>query len=312
MDTVRQVFHQTSRLAFLFAGLGSKAALAAAQSPGGAAAGGGPGAGPASTHDIWLRIYDMLAAYGLKVVGALVILLLGRWIARLLSALLGRTLTRAKLDPTLVSFIDNLSYTVMLVFVIVAALANAGVQTASVVAVLGAAGLAIGLALQGSLSNFASGVLLLVFKPFRVNDVVEVAGTKGTVQAIHVFNTVLNSSDNVRIIVPNGQVTGARILNYTINGTRQLDLAASVAPGNDLVKTRQAIARILTTDARVLPAPAALVAVSATAAAATDFVVRPWVKTTDYSSVCYDLTEKLKTALEQQGIAVVSVHTNST
>jgi small conductance mechanosensitive channel len=310
MGIVQQMVHQVSRLAFLLACLGPKAAFAAASSPAGAAAGGGT-AGPNSVHDVWVRVYDMLAAYGLNIIGAVVILLLGWWIARLLSSLVNKALTRAKVDPTLVSFIDNLSYTAMLVFVIVAALANAGVQTASVVAVLGAAGLAVGLALQGSLSNFASGVLLLVFKPFRVDDVVEVAGTKGAVKAIHVFNTVLNSSDNVRIIVPNGQVTGARILNYTINGTRQLDLTVSVARENDPVKARQAIDLVLTADARVLPEPAALVAVSEMASATTDFVVRPWVKTTDYWPACYDLTEKLRTTLERQGIAVASVHTHS-
>jgi small conductance mechanosensitive channel len=187
-----------------------------------------------------------------------------------------------------------------------------GVQTASVVAVLGAAGLAIGLALQGSLGNFASGVLLLVFKPFRVDDFVEVAGTKGTVQAIHVFNTVLNSSDNIRIIVPNGQVTGARILNYTINGTRQIDLTVSVSRDNDSVKARRAIESVLAADKRILPEPAPLVAVSEMASATTDFVVRPWVETTDYWPVCYDLTEKLKTVPERQGIVVSSVHMHST
>ena len=307
MGIARQVIHQVPRLALLFVGLGSKAAFAAAQSPAGVS-----NAGPVATHDTFIRVYDMLAAYGLNVIGAFAILLLGWWIARLLSSLVSKALTRAKVDPTLVSFVDNLSYTVMLVFVIVAALAKVGVQTASVVAVLGAAGLAIGLALQGSLSNFASGVLLLVLKPFRVGDVVEVAGTKGTVQAIHVFNTVLNSSDNVRIIVPNSQVTSARILNYTINGTRQLDLTVSVARENDPVKTRQAIDLVVTADTRVLPEPAPLVAVSEMTSATTNFVVRPWVKTADYWPACYDLTEKLKATLERQGVGVSSVQMHST
>jgi hypothetical protein len=164
--------------------------------PGGAAGTGGAASviGLDRAEDLLNRIYALLAEYGLRALGAIVMLLIGRWVAKLLSSVIGRALTRAKVDPTLIPFIENLGYTALLVFVVIAALAAVGVQTASVVAVLGAAGLAVGLALQGSLANFASGVLLLVFKPFRVGDFVEIGGVKGTVQAIHVFNTVLNRS----------------------------------------------------------------------------------------------------------------------
>jgi small conductance mechanosensitive channel len=187
----------------------------------------------------------MLAEYGLKVLGAILIFLIGRYVAGVLSRILSRILTKAKVDPTLVPFIENLSYTAMLVFVVVAALDRVGVQTASFIAVLGAAGLAVGLALQGSLANFASGVLLLVFKPFRVGDFVEIGGVKGTVQAIQIFNTVINSPDNIRIVVPNGQVTGGTISNYTVNGTRRVDLVVSVSYGDDLQKARRVIDGVL-------------------------------------------------------------------
>jgi small conductance mechanosensitive channel len=307
MRIARQVVHLVSRLAFLLVLLGSRAAFAAASAAAAAAAGDNAGtspAGPAGLHEVMNRIYAILAAYGLKIIGALLILLVGRWAAKLLSSLVGKALTRAKVDPTLVPFIDNLGYTAMLMFVVIAALAEAGVQTASVVAVLGAAGLAVGLALQGSLANFASGVLLLMFKPFRVGDFVEIAGTKGTVQAIHVFNTVLNAPDNVRIIVPNGQVTSGSILNYTINGTRRIDLVVSVSYDDDLQKARRVIEGVLAADKRILPEPAPLVAVSEMADSSMDFVVRPWVKTDDYWPVFYDLTEKLKVTLDEQGITI--------
>lgn len=250
------------------------------------------------------RVYEMLAEYGLKVLGAILIFLIGRYVAGVLSRILSRILTKAKVDPTLVPFIENLSYTAMLVFVVVAALDRVGVQTASFIAVLGAAGLAVGLALQGSLANFASGVLLLVFKPFRVGDFVEIGGVKGTVQAIQIFNTVINSPDNIRIVVPNGQVTGGTISNYTVNGTRRVDLVVSVSYGDDLQKARRVIDGVLSSDPRILADPAPVVAVHEMASSSINFVVRPWVKTADYWKVYWDLTEKLKVAIDDNGLTI--------
>lgn len=255
-------------------------------------------------EQILTRVYEMLAEYGLKVVGAMLIFLVGRWVAKLLSRLIVKVLTRAKVDPTLVPFIENLSYTAMLVFVVVAALGQAGVQTASFIAVLGAAGLAVGLALQGSLANFASGVLLLVFKPFRVGDFVEIGGVKGTVQGIQIFNTVLNSPDNVRIVVPNGQVTGGTISNYTINGTRRVDLVASVSYDDDLKKARRVIENVLASEPKILAQPAPVIAVNEMAESSIDFVVRPWVKVADYWEVYWSLTEKLKVAMDENGLTI--------
>jgi small conductance mechanosensitive channel len=268
--------------------------------------------------EVLSRVCEMLVKYGLQVVGAVLILAVGRWLAKLLSRLISRVLTKAKVDATLVPFIENLSYTAMLVFVIVAALDRVGVQTASFIAVLGAAGLAVGLALQGSLANFASGVLLLVFKPFRIGDFVEIGGVKGTVQAIQIFNTVLNSPDNIRIVVPNGQVTGGSILNYTINGTRRVDLVIGVSYDDDLKKARQVIEGVLAAEPRILAEPAPVVAVNEMGDSSVNFVVRPWVKTADYWGVYCSLTEKLKVAMDENGLTIpfpqqeIFVHTAAT
>ena len=232
MRMARRIVNQVSGVALFFVLVGSKAAFAAASAPAGAAGEGSASTSPilsGNINEIMNRIYALVVQYGMNFVGAVAIFFIGRWVAKSVSSLLSKALTKAKVDPTLVLFMDNLAYTAMLVFIIIAALAEVGVQTASVVAVLGAAGLAVGLALQGSLANFASGVLLLVFKPFRVGDYVEIAGVGGTVQAIHVFNTVLNDPNNIRVIVPNGQVTSGNILNYTINGTRRIDLTVCVS-----------------------------------------------------------------------------------
>lgn len=320
-----RIFSRVSGLVLLVVLLGSS--MAAAQDAPAAAAAAPTVSGDAAetpivsidnAEKILTRVYEILAEYGLKVVGAVLIFLVGRWVAKLLSRLMTRVLTKAKVDPTLVPFIENLGYTIMLVFVVIAALGQAGVQTTSLIAVLGAAGLAVGLALQGSLANFASGVLLLVFKPFRVGDYVTVGGVSGTVQAIQIFNTVLNSPDNVRIVVPNGQVTGGSISNYTINGTRRVDLVVSVSYDDDLKKARRVIESVLAAEPKLLAEPAPVIAVNAMGESSIDFVVRPWVKVADYWNVYWSLTEKLKVAMDDNGLTIpfpqrdVHVHTATT
>jgi small conductance mechanosensitive channel len=257
-----------------------------------------------TVQDVWTRIYGYLAEYGLKIVGAVIIFLVGRWVAKQLAKLTAAAMTRAKLDETLVRFVKDLCYVAMLAFVIIAALANIGVQTASAIALVGAAGLAVGLALQGSLANFAAGVLMLIFKPIRVGDFVEVGGVKGTAKEIGIFTTVLSSPDNVRIIVPNGQIMGSTISNYTINGTRRVDMVIGVSYEDDLKKAKEIIEGVLATDERILPDPAPVVAVSALADSSVNFVVRPWVKVADYWGTYFDLTERIKVALDENGITI--------
>jgi small conductance mechanosensitive channel len=250
------------------------------------------------------KIYEYLATYGLSVVAAVVIFIVGRWLAKLISKLVAKGMIKAKVEKTLANFVQNLCYIALLIFVIIAALSKLGIQTASFIAIVGAAGLAVGLALQGSLANFASGVLMLIFKPFKVGDFVEVAGAKGTVKEVQIFNTVLAAPDNVRVIIPNAQVTGGNILNYSVNGTRRVDLVAGISYEDDPKKAKQVIEQVLADDERVLAEPAATVAVSELGDSSVNFVVRPWVKAEDYWGVYFDITQKIKLALDQNGISI--------
>ncbi len=250
------------------------------------------------------KVYEYLATNGLNLVYALLILIVGHWVSVLAGALVQKGLARTKVDITLHGFIAGLAKTGIFVFVILAVLERLGVRTTSFVAVLAAAGFAIGLALQGALANFAAGVLLIVFKPFRIGDYVEVAGTAGTIRRIEIFNTILDSPDNRRIIVPNAQVTGGNITNYTINGTRRVDMTVGVSYDDDLRKAREVIAQVLRGEERILAEPAPVIAVSQMADSSVNLVVRPWVKTPDYWAVYFDLTEKIKIALDDNGITI--------
>ncbi len=250
------------------------------------------------------KIGELIATYGLRILVAIVVFLIGRWVAKLLSSLAGKAMKKSNLDPTLIKFLTNLIYIALLLFVIIAVLGMIGIETASFAVVLGAAGLAIGLALQGSLSNFASGVLMMIFKPFKVGDFIEAGGALGSVKEIQIFNTILNSPDNVRVIIPNAQVTGGNIKNYTVNGTRRVDLVIGVSYDDDLKKTKEVIEKVLAADERILKEPQWTVAVSELADSSVNFVVRPWVNVTDYWAVYFDTTTKIKIALDKNGITI--------
>ena len=250
------------------------------------------------------KIYEYLAQYGLRILGALIIFLIGRWLAKIASQWIEKALIKSRLDKTLVSFIKNLSYIVLLVLVAMAAVKPIGIETAQFAVALGAAGLAIGLALQGSLSNFASGFLMIIFHPFKVGDFIEAAGIKGTVKEIQIFNTIVNTPDNVRAIIPNAKITDSNILNYTATGTRRVDLVIGVSYEDDLKKAKSIIEGVLASDDRILNDPAPKVAVSELADSSVNFVVRPWVNSADYWDVYFEMTAKIKLALDQNGITI--------
>ncbi|WP_236890094.1 mechanosensitive ion channel family protein [Desulfoluna limicola] len=253
---------------------------------------------------ILLKGQELLAFYGLKVVAALAIFIIGRIAAGMLRGVLKKMMEKGQVEPTLTSFICSVSYVAMLAFVIIAALGKLGVQTASFVAVLGAAGLAVGLALQGSLSNFASGVLLVIFTPFKVGDYVEAGGTSGTVEEISIFSTIIKSPDNKRIIVPNASVTGANIINHTANDQRRVDLVVGVGYGDDIDLVRTTLQEILAKDDRLLAEPAPTIGVVELAESSVNLVVRPWVKTADYWAVYFDLNEAIKKTFDEKGISI--------
>jgi small conductance mechanosensitive channel len=250
------------------------------------------------------KIYEFLATYWLQVVAAVVIFLVGRWLAKVVSNLVAKAMTKAKVEPTLTNFVKSLCHIALLAFVVIASLKKLGIPMTEFTVVVGAAGLAVGFALQGSLSNFAAGVLLIIFKPFKVGDFVEVAGKMGTVKEIRIFNTILNSPDNVRVIIPNGQVTGGNIMNFTVNGTRRIDLVIGVSYEDDLKKTQQVIEKVILGDERILKEPAYTIAVSELADSSVNFVVRPWVNASDYWDVRFKITEGIKLALDKNGISI--------
>jgi small conductance mechanosensitive channel len=195
-------------------------------------------------------------------------------------------------------------YYALLIFVVIAALGQIGIQTASFVAIVGAAGLAIGLAMQGSLSNFAAGVLIIIFKPFKIGDFVEMAGTAGVVENIMIFTTEMKTGDNKKIIVPNSSVLGGVITNYSANDTRRVDLVMGIGYNDDIDKAKQVLEEIINADERILKDPAPLIAVSELADSSVNFAVRPWVKSADYWAVYFSLNETVKKRFDQEGISI--------
>lgn len=250
------------------------------------------------------KVYELLTVYGMRVVAAIVIFVVGRWVAGMVAKLIRRVMTKSKTDETLVSFVGNLSYIALLAFVVIAALNQLGIQTASFIAVLGAAGLAIGLALQGSLGNFAAGVLMIIFKPFKVGDFIEGAGTAGVVEEIQIFNTQLKTPDNKAVIVPNAKLTGDNITNYTTKGTRRVDFVFGIGYEDDIDKARGIIQEIIDQDERVLKDQKPLIVVSELADSSVNFTVRAWTTSDDYWSFYFDTTEKVKKQFDAQGVSI--------
>ena len=247
---------------------------------------------------------EWFTVYGLRVVGAILIFLFGRWIARGLTNLLKRVLTAREVEGTLVSFASHLTYAALVTVVVIASLNQLGVQTTSFVAIIGAAGLAIGLALQGSLSNFAAGVLIIMFRPFKVGDLVDAGGVFGVVEELDIFTTQLRTPDNKTIIVPNGQVTGGSLINYSAKETRRVDLVFGCGYDDDVKRVKALLEEIVAADERILDDPAPTVAVLELADSSVNFAVRPWVKAADYWGVYFDLQETVKTRFDAEGISI--------
>lgn len=242
--------------------------------------------------------------YGVKLIVALFIFVIGKWLAKKLSSVAEKMMKTREVDAALVNFISSMVYYALLIFVVIASLGQIGIQTASFVAIVGAAGLAIGLAMQGSLSNFAAGVLIIIFKPFKIGDFVEMAGVSGVIENIMIFTTEMKTGDNKKVIVPNSSVLGGVITNYSANDTRRVDLVMGIGYSDDIDKARQVLEELINADERILKDPAPLVAVSELADSSVNFVVRPWVKSADYWGVYFGLTEAVKKRFDQEGISI--------
>ncbi len=255
-------------------------------------------------ENIVMKLQEWIVLYGLKVVAAIAILVLGRIAAGIIRGVVRRLLRKSKVEETLVSFFTSGTYVAIMAFVVIAAISRLGVQTASFIAVLGAAGLAVGLALQGSLANFAAGVLLIAFKPFKVGDFITAGGVSGGVEAIGIFTTELKSPDNKKIIIPNAKVTADSIINNSAKETRRIDMVAGVSYSDDLAKVRKVLEGIMSEDERILKDPTPTIGVLELADSSVNFAVRPWVNRADYWDVFFATQEKIKQRFDAEGISI--------
>jgi small conductance mechanosensitive channel len=245
-----------------------------------------------------------ISVYAINIIAALIIFIVGKWLSRKIADLLGKLLEKNNVDSTLVNFLRNLIYYALVVVVVIAAIGKLGVNTTSFLTILGAAGLAIGLALKDSLSNFAAGVMLVLFKPFTIGDVVSTAGITAKVEKITIFNTIFCTPDNQMVIVPNNKIISDIITNINAKDTRRIDLVVGISYTDDMVKTKGILEGLAKEDSRILTDPETTIAVAELADSSVNLVFRPWVKTADYWAVRFDLTENIKNALDAAGISI--------
>jgi small conductance mechanosensitive channel len=255
-------------------------------------------------EDIMNKLIEWGATFGIKLIAAIAILIIGNIIAKNIRKLILKLMDKKKVDKTISSFISSLTFSAFWIFVILAALSQLGIQTTSFIAVIGAAGLAIGLALQGSLSNFASGFLIILFRPFKVGDYVKAGGVSGSISKISIFTTDFTTPDNKKIIVPNSQIMNGTITNYSAEKTRRVDLTFGVGYETDISKVKDILSNIITGHKHVLKDPEPFVRVGELADSSINFVVRVWTKTEDYWGVFFDLTEQVKNEFDKNGISI--------
>jgi len=257
-----------------------------------------------STSVYFEKGVELLMSYGPRLVLAIVVLIVGLWAVRAISRLVERVLMKHEYDLSLQKFLARLVSVSLKAMLFISVISMVGVKTTSFVAVLGAAGLALGFALQGSLSNFAGGVMILLFKPFEIGDVIESQGFTGKVEEIRIFNTIIKTFDNKTIIIPNGAVSSGSITNYTTESTRRVDMTFGVGYDDDIAKVKEVLRRVVEGDERVLKDPSPMIVVSEHGASSVNFHVRPWCRTEDYWGVYFDMHEKIKVAFDQEGISI--------
>lgn len=250
------------------------------------------------------KAIELVMMYAPKVVLAIITLIVGLWLIGMITKVTRKSMEKTKADKTLIPFITNLISWLLKVLLFISVASMVGIATTSFIAVLGAAGLAIGLALQGSLGNFAGGVLILIFKPYNVGDLIEAQGHLGVVKEVQIFNTILLTPDNKRVIIPNGAVSNGSIVNYSAEGILRVDMVIGIAYESDIPKAKEVLHKAMADHELVLKDPEPTVAVSELADSSVNFVVRPWSKVEDYWQVYFDITEAAKLGLEDSGISI--------
>ncbi len=256
------------------------------------------------TTEIINSITQIAADFGLRLLYAVLIIFVGRWVVKLLLKIIKSALEKTTVEETVRIFVANLLNTLLMVIIFIAAINQLGIETTSIIAMLGAAGLAIGLALQGSLANFAAGILIVIFRPYKVGDYIEAGSAAGTVLDIQIFSTVLKTPDNKVVVVPNGTIMDSSIINYTGQETRRVDIIASCGYEDDIDKVKDILQDILNRDERILEEPEPRIAVSELADNSINFIVRPWVKSSDVLSVKYSILEQIKKRFDAEGISI--------
>jgi small conductance mechanosensitive channel len=262
---------------------------------------------PTSVEDVsqlWMQVQGVVTDWGIKVLAAVAIFIIGRWIAKGIRRGVRRMMEKGDADPIIIGFVGSIVYIALLAFVVIAALGQLGIQTTSFIAILGAAGLAVGLALQGSLANFAAGFMMIIFRPFKVGDFIEGAGVAGVVKDMQIFTTTLKTGDNKTIIIPNAKISGDNIINYSAEENRRVDMTVGVAYDADLSKVRDVLNDIISKDERIMADPAPLIVVGELADSSVNFIVRVWTRTGDYWAVNFDMNETIKNRFDEAGIGI--------
>ena len=268
-------------------------------------------------ENLWNQVTELLSSFGISFFIALCILIIGRQAIKIIIKIISSALERSNTEDTVRIFVTNLLNTLLMIVVFIAAINQLGIQTTSIIAVLGAAGLAIGLALQGSLSNFAAGILIVIYRPYKVGDYIQADNHLGTVDDIQIFSTVLRTPDNKIVVVPNGSIMNGSIVNFSHQKERRIDIVIGCSYDDDIDKVKEVLADVLSKDERILKEPKPRIALSELADSSVNFIVRPWVKNSEYLDVLYSLLEEIKKRFDQEGISIpypqsdVHIHNHS-
>lgn len=257
-----------------------------------------------NTEEIISQVTNIGLEYGPKVLGAIVVWIIGSWIVKAIANGVGRVLDKGSTDPSLKPFLLGIIRMLLKVMLIISVLGMLGIEMTSFIAILGAAGLAVGMALSGTLQNFAGGVMLLIFKPFKVGDVLEAQGFTGSVREIQIFNTILKTPDNRTIIIPNGGLSTSSMVNYSTEAQRRVDWTIGVGYGDDLAKAKQIIRQLCDADSRILKDPEVFIAVSELADSSVNFAVRAWVNAPDFWGVYFDMNENVYNTFNKEGLNI--------